>query len=190
MSPRWAGSRFGNSEEAVAANPGNDPAQTYATLMRQDYLDYVQKFRPFEEQVLQRAQTDTSLIDTARQDTANTSALAQQISQRQRERFGGAYSPAFQQAQNRTLDRAAVLGQADAMNNARIAQREQNNLLMADLLNIGQGINRASSSQLANAASLSSQRDQAYGQAKAQSQAQTISTIGQIATLAAVANGF
>ena len=164
-----------------------DPEQTYANITRGEYNDYVRDYRDFELEQIQRAQTDTSLIDSAREDSAMAGQVAGQVAQRNLSRYGGQLTPAQQRAQSRSLDRNTTLGAIQALSDARIAQREANQSLLSDLINIGQGVNRASQSQLGSAAADANAREQAYKNAKAQSKAQTYQTVGSLASAALIA---
>lgn len=168
----------------------SDPEQAYANLTRQEYLDYVENYRDFEEQLLNKAQTDTSLIDQARQDVGTASQLTADIAARNRQRYGAALTPAQMQQQGRQLQRANTLGGIQAVSDARLAQREANTALLSDLINIGQGVNRASQQQLASSAQNATQLKNAYSQAKAASKAQTYSTIGSLGAMAIFALAF
>jgi glutamate mutase epsilon subunit len=88
------------------------------------------------------------------------------------------------------LQRANTLGGIQSVNDAKIAQREANTALLADLINIGQGVNRASQQQLGSAAADATARKNAYTQAKAASKANTYSTIGSLASAAILAFAF
>ena len=59
--------------------------------------------------------------------------------------------------------------------------------MLSDLINIGQGVARSSQSSLGEAANLASQRRQAYENARAQSRANTYSTIGNLGAAAIIA---
>lgn len=168
----------------------SDPEQAFAQITRNEYLDYVSNYRDFEEDLIDQAQNDTSLIDQAREDVGVAQGLASGISRRNAERYGAALTPAQRQQQERQLQRANTLGGVQSVNDARIAQREANTALLSDLINIGQGVNRASQSQLGSAAADATQRNNAYTQAKAQSRAQTYSTIGGLASAAIFAMAF
>jgi glutamate mutase epsilon subunit len=74
-----------------------------------------------------------------------------------------------------------------AVNDAKIAQRDSNNALLAGLIDVGQGVNRAAQSQLGSAAADATARRNAYTQARAQSKANTYSTIGSLASAAILA---
>lgn len=168
----------------------NDPEQAYANITRQEYLDYVNNYRGFEEQLINQAQNDTSLIDQARDDIDVAQGLALGISNRTNERYGAALTPAQRQQQDVRLQRANTLGGVQSVNDARIAQRETNTALLSDLINIGQGVNRASQQQLGSAAADANQRESAYTAARAQSRASTYSALGSLGAAAIFAFAF
>jgi hypothetical protein len=167
-----------------------DPDKTYANITRQEYLDYVTNYRDFEEQMIQEAQTDTSLIDSARENAGIASGLAQGISDRNASRYGGTLTPAQRQQQTKMLERGNTLGAIQSVNDARVAQSELNQGKLADLINIGQGVNRSSLSQMGSAAANATQRKNAYDSAKAASKAQTMSTVGSLGAMAIMAFAF
>lgn len=168
----------------------SDPEKAYANLTRQEYLDYVANYRGFEEQLINKALTDTSLIDQAREDVGIAQTLTQGVANRNAQRYGVALTPAQIQQQQLRLQRANTLGGIQSINDARIAQREANTQLLGDLINIGQGVNRSSQQQLGSAAADATQRRNAYTQAKAASKANTYSTIGSLASAAILAFAF
>ena len=167
-----------------------DPDKTFANITRQEYLDYVNNYRDFEEQMLEEAQTDTSLIESARENAGIASGLATGISSRNASRYGAALTPAQAQQQERSLQRANTLGAIQSVNDATIAQDELNQRKLADLINIGQGVNRSSLSQMGSAAANATQRKNAYESAKAASKAQTYSTLGSLGSMAIMAFAF
>lgn len=180
-----------NYGDYVSNLPGvSDPDATYAAITRNDYLDYVKNYREFEEDLLERAQNDTSLIDQARENSTNAQGLMSGIADRNADRYGVNLTPAQRQEQTRGLARANNLGQAQSVNDARIAQKELNQAAIGDLINIGQGVNRSSLGQMQSAAQNATQRKNAYDQAKAASKAQTYSTIGGLASAAIFAFAF
>jgi hypothetical protein len=164
-----------------------DPEKAFADLTRREYLDYVQNYRGFEEQLIQRARTDRTLIDQARQDVGVASSLTQGIAERNAQRYGVNLTPDQLQQRTLRLQRANVLGGVQAVNDAKIAQRDSNNALLAGLIDVGQGVNRAAQSQLGSAAADATARRNAYTQARAQSKANTYSTIGSLASAAILA---
>ena len=103
-----------------------DPSKAYAQITRGEYLDFKENFGDFEQGLINQAQTDTSLIDAAREDASTSSALMQGITERQASRYGAALTPAQRREQERALQRGTTLGSAQAINDARIAQREAN----------------------------------------------------------------
>ena len=161
-----------------------DPQAALAQIAQQQYNDYVQQFQQFELEALERSQTDTSLIDQAYEDAPKAAALSQGIQQRNLSRYGQELTPMQQKELSRSNQRTGQLGMINAVSNARLAQRESNQKLLSDLINIGQGLNRSSLSQLGTSAANQAAREQAYSNAKAQSKAQTYSTIGALGALA------
>tara|TARA_Y100001937_G_C7112260_1_gene328275 strand:- start:532 stop:1089 length:558 start_codon:yes stop_codon:yes gene_type:complete len=158
----------------------DDPQKLYAQMARDDYDNYIRDFRAFEEQLL-AARDDTSLIDQAREDSETQRRIARETQQRNLERYGGAgLSPAQLQEQNRSLERGANLASVGSINNARLAQREINQATLADLINIGQGVNRNALGQMNEAAQMQSARYNAYKNAKAQHSSNMISFGGQL----------
>jgi hypothetical protein len=146
----------------------SDPEATNSALLRQDYNDYVQDFRPFEEQLLASVD-DTSLVDRVPEDVRKQQKIAEGIQSRNLSRYGGAgLSIAQKQEQNRALQRQGAIGLAGGLNTARIAQDERNKKTLSDLINIGQGLNRSAMAGLGNAANLQANRQAAYKGAKAQ----------------------
>jgi hypothetical protein len=181
---------YGGQDYVGSLQTVSDPDATYAQMTRDDYNRYVQDYRPFEEKLLNQAQTDTTLIDSARENSEIASGLMTGVVARNAERYGTNLTPAQLQEQARSLDRANTLGAAQSINDARIAQKETNQAAIADLVNIGQGVNRSSLSQMQGAAQSATQRKNAYDSAKAASKAQTYSTIGGLASAAIFAFAF
>ena len=137
-----------------------------------------------------RRPTDTSLVDASKENASLASGLAQGISDRNAARYGGTLTPAQVQAQKRALQQGNTLGAIQSVNDARIAQSELNQGKLADLINIGQGVNRSSLSQMGSAAGNATQRKNAYDSAKAASKAQTMSTVGSLGAMAIMAFAF
>jgi glutamate mutase epsilon subunit len=153
-------------------------------------MTFLRDYRGFEDTLINQAQTDTTLIDQARQDSVGASLLTQGIAQRNQARYGAALTPAQLQQQQVRLQRANTLGTLQSVNDARLNQREANTALLSDLINIGQGLNRSSQQGLASAAANASSRAQAYESAKAQQKQSTYQTIGSLGAMAIVAMAF
>ena len=101
-------------------------------------------------------------------------------------RYGGELTPAQMQERNRQSFVGTTLGGLQGVNDAKLAQREQNKALLSDLINIGQGVNRASQAQLGASAQNETQRNNQYQQQKAAQKQQNIS----MATTAIMAIAF
>lgn len=167
-----------------------DPEKAYADMTRQQYMDFVKNYGGFEQDLIDKAQNDTSLIDQAREDVSMTQGIAQGIADRNASRYGANITPAMRQQQERTLQRQNTLGGINQINNAKYAQKQQNTALLGDLINIGQGLNRSSMDQLGGAAAQAANRNSAYDQAKAANKANTYSTLGSLGAMAIMAFAF
>ena len=189
----------GNRGVAGTGTPGynagqlptvTDPEKAYADMTRQQYMDFVKNYGGFEQDLIDKAQNDTSLIDQAREDVSMTQGVAQGIADRNASRYGANITPAMRQQQERTLQRQNTLGGINQINNAKYAQKQQNTALLGDLINIGQGLNRSSMDQLGGAAAQAANRNSAYDQAKAANKANTYSTLGSLGAMAIMAFAF
>ena len=189
---RGGGYGYGQTQNVGSASlpTVSDPEQVYADMTRQDYLDYRRDYEDFENQLIEQSQNDTRLIDQAREDVQVAQGRASGIASRNAQRYGAALTPAQRQQQGLRLQRANTLGGIQSVNDARIAQREANTQLKSDLINIGQGLNRSSLDQLGSAAATAANRESAYQSARAQSRAQTYSTLGSLGAAAIFAMAF
>lgn len=142
--------------------------QIYSDILRQDYEDYINNFRGYEERLLSLTD-DTSIIDNARESALTQSRIAGEIQARNLERYGGAGMSAVQrQQQQRAAQRGDQLTLAGTVNNARVAQREVNQALLSELIGIGQGVNASALAGLGTAAQNEVARRGAYRNAKSQ----------------------
>ena len=128
------------------------PDQIFADVTQGQYDRFEREFKPFEKDILARAQTDTSLIDAVPEDTAEQQRIAEGIARRNRERFGFESTAALAAERDRATQRGGALTLAGGLNNARLAQLDANQRVISDLINIGQGVNRSSLSGLGTAA--------------------------------------
>jgi len=166
---------------------GVDPEQTLANITQADYETYLRDIRPIELELIDKAKNDTSLIDQAIEDRERSNELMQGIVDRNASRYGAALTPAQIEQQKQSLAMGTTLGGIQGVNDARIAQKDANRALMADLIDIGQGVNRASLGSLGNAASAAASRESAYKNARAQNKAQTYSMLGTLGAAAVFA---
>jgi len=188
LPPEYGG--YSSQQNANALPSVQDPDKVYEAMTRQDYLDYQKNYRGFEDGLIDKAQNDTSLIDAARTDSANAMGLMSGVSDRNASRYGVELTPAQRQERRRSLARANTLGTSQSLGDARVAQQEANQRQLSDLINIGQGVNRSSLSQMGSAAADATQRKNAYDSAKAASKAQTYSTLGSLGSMAIMAMAF
>ena len=106
----------------------SDPEKAYADVNKSQHYNYIRDFRGFEEQQIQDAQTDTSLIEGAREDAATQSRVAQGIQQRNLERYGSELTPAERAEMARSNQSAAQDANArkQAYKSAKAQTKAQN----------------------------------------------------------------
>lgn len=171
-------------------NTAADPEQVFANITRQQYDDFYRDFGAFEDQMISRSQTDQSLVTQAKADAPKAATLTKGIADRNASRYGMTLAPEQLKERNTTITRQNSLGMSDAVNNARFAQKDLNDKLLGDMVEIGAGVNSSALGQLSSAAQTSNARNNAYTQARAQSQANTYNAIGQLASAAIFAFAF
>lgn len=164
----------------------SDPDKTMADVATGQYERYISGYRDFEEALI-KARNDTSLIDAAREDAPEQARIASEAAARNRSRFGLTQTAVQARETQRAEQRGAATNLAGGLNNARLAQRDANKRLLGDLINIGQGVNRSSLSQLGAAGENAVARKNAYQNAKAQHKAQTWQMVGSAGAMLAAA---
>ena len=60
----------------------SDPDVAYSNLLKDQYAYFQQNFAPLERELIDRAMTDTTLIDQAREDSQKNSRLTSGMMQR------------------------------------------------------------------------------------------------------------
>jgi len=149
-----------------------------AKISQMEYQNYLKFYRPKELELIDKAKNDDSLIRQAVEDSQTAVPLMQGIADRNSSRYGANLTPAQQQQQGLQLEQSNLLGGIQGIRDARVAQKDQNRLLMADLINIGQGVNRSSMSQLSTAAKGEVDRRNANSAMRAQRRAQNTQMAG------------
>lgn len=192
--PRIFGEVLPQMVGALGASTGapstSDPDKLLAYMTRADAEAYQRDYAQWEKDMLARASTDTSLIDSAKTDTAQASALAQGVASRNTQRYGAQLTPAQLEQQQRSLQTSSTLGGVQAVQDARLSQRDLNTDMLGKLADIGQGVYQRSMTGMTSAANNKTQLDNAYKAAQAQSKAQTYSTIGTLGSAAIMALAF
>jgi len=168
----------------------SDPDAVLAYMTRADAQAYERDYAQFERDMLDRASNDTSLIDDARTDSQMASTLASGVVDRNRSRYGANLTPAQMQQQQKSFQRDTTLGGIQSLQDARLAQRDLNQDMLGKIVDIGQGVYQRSMQGMTSAASNKKALDNAYASAKAQSKANTYSTIGSLGSAAIMAVAF
>ena len=156
-----------------------DPNKAFADIAEQQHEYLIREFRPYEEALLSSV-NDTSLVDAVPEDVIEQSRLAREIDERNRARYGYTRTRPEEQEIEREMQRAETIGLAGGLNDARLAQRERNQGLLAGLVNVGRNVNQGTLDQFANASQMQSQRENAYRSDRAQSKAQRWGFLGML----------
>ena len=179
-----ANAQAGTNYSAANLPTITDPDATMANLARGQHERYISNFRDFERSLL-GARNNKELIRDAARDARQQTKIAREIQKRNISRYGLDQTRVEQREANRALQRGGQLNYAEGVNNARLAQRDVNQRLLGDLINIGRGVNRSSFSQLGSAAQNAVSRRNAYTSAKAQSKAQNMNMLGAAGSMLA-----
>tara|TARA_Y100000004_G_C8848174_1_gene383535 strand:+ start:76 stop:759 length:684 start_codon:yes stop_codon:yes gene_type:complete len=175
-----------NERSKLGLSPSANPDFDYADVAVRQYGRYINDFRPFEEEML-RNRKDTSLVDAVPEDVAQQTQIAEDVARRNRERLGMSETAALRQGREAASQRGEALALTGGLNNARLAQLDANNRTLANLINIGQGVNRSSLTGLGTAAANDVSRQNAFTQARAQHAAQNRQIGGSVLATAAMA---
>ena len=119
-------------------------------------------------------------MDAVPEDVREQSRIARGIDERNRSRYGYDRTAVEQREVGREAQRAETIGLAGGLNDARLAQRERNQGLLAGLVNLGTEVNRGTLSQMGSSASMAAQRDNDYRSDRAQSKAQRWGFLGML----------
>ena len=172
------------------APSSSDPDAMLAYMTRADAQAYERDYAQFERDMLDRASNDKSLIDDARTDSQMASTLASGVVDRNRSRYGANLTPAQMQQQQQSFKRDTTLGSIQSLQDARLSQRDLNQDMLGKVIDIGQGVYQRSMQGMTAAASNKKALDNAYASGKAQSKANTYSTIGSLGSAAIMAAVF
>lgn len=173
--------------QSAGAPSASDPDAALAYMTRADAQAYERDYAQWERDMIKRSQNDTSLIDDARVDSAAAAEIGKGVASRNTSRYGVAMTPAQLQQQGRSFDRNSTLGGIQSVQDARLAQRDLNQDMLGKIIDVGQGVYQRSMSGMTSAAQNKNALDNAYQAAKAQSKAQTYSTIGTLGSAAIMA---
>lgn len=159
-----------------------------ARVSREQFERYMEDFAP-QENALAGSLGDKT-AEQAAEDAKKQSVRSREALERMRQRYGTSMTGQQQQAESRSNQRQATLGQLSAKNTGRQLDEQRNFNLKGSMLNIGNNISSSAMGGLTESAQNASARKTQYEQAKdqhsAQQKQQTASTIGTMATIAAM----
>ena len=168
----------------------DNPDEVFAEITRNQFLDFLKEYGDFEDELIKKSQTDTSLIDQAKEAAAAAPGIATGIARRNAERYGLGLTGAQLQQRRRNIQLGGTLSGIQGVADARLNQREINKGMLADLINIGQGVNRSALSTMGSAAQNAADRKAAYSRARASARANTYSMLGSLGSMAIMSLAF
>ena len=148
---------------------------TLAAITRDQWNHYLQQFAPLENELVGDVNS-RDLVTKA----AKTAATQTRVGDASLDRSISRYGLNMTGVQRAQLERQQAIGNAtntaQAVNTARVDQRDRNLSLAANLMQQGRGVSSSAISGLGDAANSEAQRNAHNAQAKAQAKAQQTST--------------
>lgn len=159
------------------------PDNILAGITNREQQRFTQLYRPLQQDLISSL-NDRSIVDGARATAAGAGEAGEARTLRNLRRYGLQQSPVeAQQAQ-----RMAQIGQSldfdSTINDARIEQKERNDGLRRQLIDVGRGVSDTANSGLGQAAGLQAQRDANNAANKAAGKAQTTQMLASAAMIA------
>ena len=154
-----------------------DPSQTFADATLDRYELEVGLTDQFERDLIQQTKSQ-ALVDTAVDDIAVQQDIAQGIVDRQRSRYGMNTTEAFNREEQRATQRGGAAIAVDALNNARLTQKDLNTSLLNALSDISNQIQKTNQGMGSTAANQYTAMENAYKQDRAQHKANKYGIIG------------
>lgn len=159
-------------------------ADDAAAVTRSQWQHYLTQFGPLEESLTADLNSE-ALVTQARETAARQSVAGEASLGRTIDRYGMGNAPGAMQAQ---LERQRVLGDAEstaqAVNTARLDQRDRNTSLGASLMQVGRGVANQGLSGMGDVSTMEANRNAHNSNLKAQQKAQQNQTAGALATAA------
>lgn len=151
---------------------------------------YEEAYRPLGREMVADVNS-TAIVDAAKAGTSSYSAeRTAQRGARQRARLGITGTPSEQAMSEYQASLGATTTADGAINQARVQQKERNDALRTDLLNISRGIQTSAINSATNAATTEANRNATNANAAAQNKTARNAATGTLASLALMAVAF
>jgi len=175
----------------VSAGATSDQVnQETAALMREQYADYVDRFRPLEIQAINENLDDSVITEKVAEAKAGANKAwdaSRGVSDRALSDYGVQLTADQQRTRNRLHKQSRSASVADTGNSVRVMETDRRFQRGDDLFQSGRLVEGTASNQYGAAAQLESVRNRAYDQAKAAANASRRNTYASLAGTAASA---
>jgi hypothetical protein len=123
-----------NDPNYVSTSDSEYASKTYANIIRSQYEDYQERFQPYENRLMDLAQSRELLDDQLSRITANVSASydnpQNSAGNLAMQRYGVSMNAQEQAKSTRQNEMSKALALADAKNNTRIANADQQDAIV------------------------------------------------------------
>lgn len=158
-----------------------------AALTREQYNDFLRRFRPVENYALKQVDNNEALGERVRTNIATAGeAFDRGVGQTGREmaRYGIQITPDKRRAMERVNAHNKTLTLASAGNNTRDAAETRDVNMYTNLVNMGRGISADAGAMLGSATGMEASRNATNQQLKAQENANEMQGLGTVAGIA------
>lgn len=180
--------QYASSKATLGPRKSKTPyADMLGRIQEEQQQFYDEAYRPLAREMIADVNS-TAIVDAAKAGVDGYSAeRTAQRGARQRARLGVTGTPSEQALSEYQASLGATTTADGAINQARVQQKERNDALRSDLLNISRGIQTSAINSATNAASTEANRNAANENASAQNKAARNQAMGTMASMALMA---
>ena len=164
-------------------NGRNNPEITLSDLTKRAQARFDYFYKPVQQSVINSL--GKSNVQPIKQGTAQGFARMRQKAHRQQSRYGITRTPLEKREFDRRVKREKTLGVGSATNEARLDEKQRNDNLRREMINIGRGVASTATDTFADSAGLHAQREANNNAADAQAKASRNQTYSAVGTMIA-----
>ncbi len=173
-----------DSHGDLIIDPGTPAGDQLGQIQQQQQAMYNQVYRPAAQKLIKDVNS-TALVDSAKATASvDNTEINYQRGVRQRARMGVTATAGQNSAADYNTKLGTTLTNDGNINRAHIVQKERNDALLGDLVNVSRGISTDAINSASSAAGSEGQRDANNANIAAQNKAQQNQTRGSIAAMA------